>query len=246
MPQKEVGVTEAMAVEAFLLARWQLDGFLGSVRQRVPTIAGQWKELDVVAVGWTDAGLTMRVGEVKVRGTAHTVFALHPDSDVFGWVGDWDWGGFVEAIAALYVVDTCAVRGFPAWTDLAALEVEFVVNGMLEPGREPETLRLFEDVVRKRLRKAWEYRQANPASMNKVRVKITTTLDLVMESIEEVGRQTQDRGARFGDPAMDILRELVRYTNKPSLSGVRSGSASTEQYLDAISAKIAKVFGVSK
>lgn len=213
-------MSEAMALERLLLAAWELEGYWGRTRARVPQ-AGSWREIDVLAVRRdASAGTVVRVGEVKARGEAGRVYVLdetHASPAGFqAWLGDW--GGFVDAAAALYATKQPAVAGLPAWSDLAAFELHFVVNAWWPPA--VNVAAPVQEAVAQRLRDTWGYKRAGEPQMARVRATFSTTRDLVVDSIRNVRAELESgRGVRFGDPFLDAVREIMRYLD-PALSRV--------------------------
>ena len=206
---------EAMALESALLTAWELEGFLGQTRVRIPR-AGNWPELDVLA--FHPAARVLRIGEVKARFAPQWVTPL----DEKGWADYVTyWLGFTEAVRALYPGlkgDVAKLNGLPPWGDLEEVEIWFVLNAWIRPG--DRFLASSQDRLQNTLREAWGYSQTAPAPLKKVRVHITSTFEVVASVVEGARRQLQaGRGARFGDPLLDSIREVLRYLD-PSLAHV--------------------------
>ena len=64
-----------------------------------------------------------------------------------------------------------------------------------------------------------------PRDGGQVDAKFHTTLDLVIMAVERVRSAVKERGRRFGDPILDVIRELVRYTSARASGGGRGASA---------------------
>lgn len=203
---------EAMAIEQLVLRNWELEGYWGRTRQRVPPRnGGNWPELDVVAMhARADGKVCVRVGETKVQMGPRHLYVLDDSVTTQGahdWLGPW--ANFCRTVAELYWDDEPQLPGLPAWDQLASLQLVLVFNGW-----EPEGAGAREGLERElknKLREAWGYAK-RPKWMEMIECKVLTTLDVVTETIRLSNQQiVGGRGARFGDPFIDAIREVLRY-----------------------------------
>jgi hypothetical protein len=206
---------EAMALERLLLRAWELEGYFGQARVRVQR-DGNWPELDAVAFHAVDR--VLRIGEVKARYHPRWVTPL----DEKGWNDSLQhWLGFTAALRALYPGGRggeAMLNGLPRWGDWERVEVWFVVNGW-NPG-SPDALAAHAGRIAERIRDDWGYSQTKPAALRALEVRIVSTFDVIVELIENVDAHiASGRGARFGDPFLDAIRELLRYM-RPDLAHV--------------------------
>jgi hypothetical protein len=205
---------EAMAIEQLILRAWELEGFWGRTRQRVPLRGGgNWPELDVVAVRSLDNGnMHVRFGESKVQMGANYVHMI--DDDVLKKGGDvWlrDWAKFCETVAEVYQDDIPKIPGLPPWERLEKVELVLVFNGWGPLGSSARAE--LEKALKNRLKQTWGY-ENTLQWMNVVHGRVLTTLELVTDTIRISRDQIEGgRGARFGDPFLDAMREILRYLN---------------------------------
>ncbi len=197
---------EAMAIEALVATVWELDEYLTRARWAVPTDSGQYSDIDVVGV----AGQAVRLAECKVRGPAATVWVVPEGVDIEGWLGDW----------ADSLVNVDRLWGAPpAWLPQgrdATIEFWYCANVW------------FPSVAVRRAADAQLTRLAAaraPRHGDRVEARFYTTLDLVIMAVERVRSAVEGRGRRFGDPILDVIRELVRYTSARASGGGRGASA---------------------
>lgn len=217
---------EAMALERLLLRAWELDGYFGQARVRVQR-DGNWPELDAVAFHAVDR--VLRIGEVKARYHPRWVTPL----DEKGWSDSLQhWLGFTAALRALYPGGRggeSMLNGLPRWGDWKRVEVWLVVNGW-NPGPS-DSLAVHAERIAERIREDWGYSQRNPAALRALEVCVVSTFDVIVGLIEKVDDHiASGRGARFGDPFLDAMRELLRYLRPDlahvpvDLSGSRTGT----------------------
>lgn len=197
---------EAMAIETLVATVWELDGYLARARWPVQTEKGQYSDIDVVGV----AGQSVRLAECKVRGPAATVWVVPDGVDVEGWLGDW----------ADSLVNVDRLWGAPpAWLPQgrhATIEFWYCANFWFPSAEAHEAA----DAQLTRLVAA-----RAPRDGGRVDAKFYTTLDLVIMAVERVRSTVEGRGRRFGDPLLDVIRELVRYTSARASGGGRGVSA---------------------
>lgn len=218
---------EAMAVEHLLLRAWEFEGFWGRTRQRVPVARDNWPELDVVAVRHRDGKTVLRIGEVKVQqgprhvwvmdDNIHDVLTAH-SGDATAWLGSW--GDFMGAVCALFPDKSgrCALPGLPTWDELDEIEIVFMFNGWELP--DTRAVDRLSVALREHLAKTWDYTQRNPRALAHVTCRVESTLDLMASLVTHTRRAIDEgRGARFGDPFLDGVREMLRYLH-PVLSHV--------------------------
>lgn len=210
---------EAMALERLLLSSWEAEGFIGKTRVRVPS-ESYWREIDALALrAGTTGQLELRLGEVKARGAASAVWAVDGRArDADWWLGEWS--SFAEGICALYPHSdgSSPLAGLPRWNDLSRVDVFFVFNGWEVPGSNGmDALRAG---IRAMLSKSWGYAQENPRALANLNVQALSTRDLILDTFAAVKRQVAEgRGARYGDPVLDVARELFRFLSPGVVRG---------------------------
>lgn len=200
---------ERMAVEGLVASLWQLEDFF--TRTRVPVkVPGGYSDVDVVGV---DADGHVRLAECKVRGPARWVGVVN--GDFTDWLDDRSWGGSLANVERLW-------EEMPQWLpyrrQTASLEFWFVANVWFpDPATHAASERSFTNLVRA---------SAPHGLRAKTTGRILTTRDLILSSIQEVrAKSEEDWGRRYGDPVLDVLRELVRYSKpKPGGGGRRARS----------------------
>lgn len=197
---------EAMAVESIVSSLWELDGYLTRTRYPVK-VDGGYSDVDVVGV---DAAGSVRLAECKVRGPARAVYVI--EGGIESWLGSW--ATALDNIPRLW-------DDRPGWLpqrgDVAGLEFIFYANIWLptEEARRSADAE-FTSMVRARCPKGLKAKASG---------RVVCTRDLVLDVIEGVrARVVDDRhGKRFGNPVLDAVRELVRYSFPRPHGGGRVG-----------------------
>lgn len=197
---------EAMAAESLVATAWELEGFLTKVRWPI-RVDGGYSDVDVIGV---NAAPVARLAECKVRGPARAVYVV--DADFESWLGDW--AKCIENMERLW-----AQR--PDWlpTPNATSRVEMWFCGNVW-FRDQETMATaearFSELVRARCPRGLEHKAVG---------RIVSTRDLLVSVVSGVrNRVVEDgHGKRFGNPLLDAMRELIRYTSPQPHGGGRVG-----------------------
>lgn len=214
---------EAMAVESIVSSLWELDGFLTRTRYPVK-VDGGYSDIDVVGV---DAAGAVRLAECKVRGPARAVYVI--TGGIEDWLGGW--ASALDNIARLW-------EEHPGWLpgrkDVASLEFTFYANVWL-PTDEARAAAdsEFTRMVRDRCPRSFR---------SKATGRVVCTRDLVLAVIEGVRRRVVDdrHGKRFGNPVLDAVRELVRYSHPRPHGGGRIGSRIQAETMTLISESLSE------
>ena len=201
---------EAMAAESIVGTVWELEGFLTKVRWPVK-VDGGYSDIDVVGV---NAAGTVRLAECKVRGPARQVLVVATDFE--SWLGDW--GKSVDNIERLW---SEAPR--PAWLpprSVARIEMWFCANvWFARPELHAAAEARFTKLVASK----------SPHGLKGSAVgRIRSTRDLLVDIVSKVRTRVIDHrhGKRFGNPILDAVRELIRYTSPTARDG---GYGASEQ-----------------
>lgn len=216
---------EAMAIESLVASVWRLDGFLAVARHPLRVDNG-YSDVDVVGVRGDGA---VRVAECKVRGGAREV---NVDADGNGWTSWWDQSS--DNLPRLWQQRP---QWLPTPKQVTSLEWQLVGNVWF-PTEEARAL------AEKRLLGAVRAKAPNGLKY-KTTVKITSTVDLVLEAASRVRSEVTENGwgKRYGDPLLDALREVIRYAYpKPAGGGTVAQSIQTSTKASFIEA----IFGPEK
>jgi len=203
---------EPMALERLVARRWELDDFFTRLRTPVMLPSGQTSDIDVIGV---DADGYVRIAECKVRGPSRWVGV--PSGDFTEWLDDRGWLNSIENLSRLWTTGTP-----PAWLPFRrqTTRVEFwLVANVWFPSDDAR--RQAERSLTRTIRGI-----APHGLKARTEARVVSTLDVVLETLEViVQRSGEDWGRRYGDPALDVLRELARYSNPRPGGGGRIGSA---------------------
>ncbi|MEQ1729346.1 MAG: hypothetical protein ABL982_13295 [Vicinamibacterales bacterium] len=191
-----------MAIEGLVSAVWELEGYLTRVRWPVATERGQYSDIDVVGV----SSAAVRVAECKARGAANAVLVMPDGVDLEAWLGDW-----ADSLVNVQRLWTSPPEWLPRGR---SVHVEFwYCANVWFPSEDVRTS------VDAQLTAMLASRA--PKVGAPVVGRFYSTLDVLLMAIRGVRKSVQVQGRRFGNPILDILRELVRYTAADPKGGGR-------------------------
>lgn len=187
---------EPMAIESLVASVWRLDGFVGIVRYPVAVQRG-YSDIDVIAVRQCH----VRIAECKARQGARRVF-VNPNRTLLNqWCN-----ASLRNIGQIW-----REQPQPAWLPdmegVSSVEFHLVGNIWFTDQRSRNNA---EGFLSRSLQGNLP-RHLRGRSVAKVRPSV----ELVLEAIGRVRTDmvVNGRGKRYGDPLLDALRELVRYTH---------------------------------
>jgi hypothetical protein len=182
-----------MALESLVASVWRLEGFLSVVRHPLK-VPGGFTDVDVLAV----CGGIVRVAECKATGPARCVYA-----DGAEWASWW-WDRSSAHLARLW-------EQGPPWlprvSQVTGVEYYLVGNvWFAAPSVRQHVERDLADRVRAGLPKRLR---------GKGRAVVSPSVELLFNAVRRVRAEIVEQGwgKRYGDPLLDALRELIRYTH---------------------------------
>jgi hypothetical protein len=205
---------EAMAAESIVAASWELDGYLTKVRWPIK-VPGGYSDID--AVGITANG-KVRLAKCKVRMGPRLVYVIGKDVEFANWLGAWV--SCVDNVQRLWDEQP---PWLPTMRDTDSLEMWFCANLWLDNEEaEEQANRGFTNLLR----------QTCPSPLkHKVRGRVISTRDVIFSIIAQVRTRIVDEahGRRFGNPILDVIRELVRFANPVPKDGRRCSRQVSDQ-----------------
>ena len=197
------------ADEHLLSALWQLDGFMTVLRWPV-TVKGNYSDIDVIGVR---ADGVVRFAECKATGGPRTVYVVK-DSWACNFVEDWleEWAESLGNIRRIWSKDECP-KWLPPLDKVKEFSFWFCANLWFpDDNSRKEAERDFNEFVRKNVPVEIQQRSSG---------KIISTRDVLIEVVRGVRLEIVDEeyGRRFGDPILDIVREMVRYAYPQAVGG---------------------------
>lgn len=207
---------EAMSSELMVSALWELDGFL--TQNRIPIrVQGGWSDIDVIGV---NRKRHVRMAECKVRGSARLVLAI-PDGKAFvRFLHKHDWSSSLDNVDRAYSGE---MGWLPTKSQTRRFEFWFLANLWFPDQKEQRNA---EVVLASYLGKLL----GQPMS-KKSRARIFTTRDIILEIFQRVENKVLEEGTgkRFGNPILDLFREMVRYLNPQPTGGGQVGTRISEE-----------------
>jgi hypothetical protein len=221
-------MAEAMTVELIIDAYWTLKGFFTRPRMSFKIKSG-WSDFDVIA--YHPSKRVLVVSESKARGQATDVFAYNPHTKRYAkkkyncsTFGEYEEEDYLNFISDSY-------KKFKQ--SVSELIIQLVSNYTITPELLPESERsvrglLFESVSRCPLRK------------EAIHVNLTTPFHLFCEIQSTIVNKPQ--GHRYGNPILDLARELNRYLYPKVSYGGQGASAllkkeTNKQFLESFGIK---------
>lgn len=219
-------MTEAMTVELIIDAYWTMKGFWTRPRFSFQTEKGGWSDFDIIAHHPNKRILV--VSESKARGHATDVFAFTPYTMKkyhCSSFADWESGpknylNFISNVPHIWEDNLIFESRREFKKSVSKLILQLVSNYIITP----ELLSKEEESVR-----ALFFRETSIFPLNKsaIRVNLTTPFDLFCEIQSMIIKQPQ--GRRYGNPILDLARELNRFLYPKVHYGGRGASESAKK-----------------
>lgn len=160
------------------------------------------------------------MAECKVRGTAREVLAI-PDGKAFvGFMHKHDWFSSLNNVDRAYSGE---MGWLPTKSQTGRFEFWFLANLWFPDQKEQRNAEI---VLASYLGKLL----GQPMS-KKSRARIFTTRDIILEIFQRVKSKVLEEGTgkRFGNPILDLFREMVRYLNPQPTGGGQVGTRISEE-----------------
>ena len=223
-------MAEAMTVELVIDAYWSLKRYWTHPRFSFQTQKGGWSDFDVIAYHPSDKVLV--VSESKVRGRATDVFAFNPytkkhiktkngSSNFAEWEGGpKDYLNFISNIHYVWEDNLIFDSRKKFKESVSKLIIQLVSNYEIAPelltdSKESITGLFFSRATGCPLRK------------KAISIDLTTPFDLYCEIQSTIMKKPQ--GRRYGNPILDLARELNRFLYPKVLQGGQGSSALVKQ-----------------
>jgi hypothetical protein len=209
---------EPMAIESAVASLWELDGFLAKTRHPVKIGRG-YTDIDVVG---TNSKREVRVAECKVPGPSQHIYVYNGACKFDDWLQEW--GKLFGNIKLLW-------KDPPGWlplpNEVGSFEVWFVANIWFENDDKNKA----ESEFTKKIKEECPHFLKGKASG-----KIFSTIDIAIEVINGVRKLSveQGHGKRFGNQLLDIIREIIRYSNPKPTGGGRKGKRIAQETRERI------------
>jgi hypothetical protein len=211
-----------MALESLVASVWRLDGFLSVTRHPLRVDRG-YSDVDVIGVRGDGV---VRIAECKARGSACQVFV---ETDGQQWSSWWD-----DALTNLPRLWKQRPEWLPLPAQVTRIEYHLVGNVWFA---DPTAKNSAET------RLAAEVKASLPHGLKgKSQAFVTSSIDLLLQAIRSVKREVVEEnwGKRYGDPLLDAIRELIRYSHPVPSGGGQIGKAIKEEVQRAL---VGIVFG---
>jgi len=234
-------MTEVMTVELIIDAYWSLMGYWTRPRFSFQTGKRGWSDFDVVAYHPNNRILV--ISESKARGRARDVFAFNSytrkyakrkyNCSTFAKYEEEDYLNFVSNIPHIWE-DNLIFHSYKKFKEsVSELIIQLVSNYTIAP----ELLAESEGSVRSLLFKSIS---RCPLRKKAVHINLTTPFHLFCEIQSMIIKEPQ--GHRYGNPILDLARELNRYLYPKVRYGGQGASAllkkeTNEQFLESFDMK---------
>jgi hypothetical protein len=202
-------MAEVMAVEAIIDAYWQLQGFWSKPRFAFQTLEGGWSDTDVLAYHPENRHLV--IAESKVQGNKKLVMAFTSEiqKKLKHTFFEHEQGDYFKFVNHVGIICGKVFKSFPAMVQ--TLTIQLVSNYYLSDDVKENTV----NQVRAHVVTLLKH--------DNVKVLLQTTLEVFAEIIRL--ERVLDQGKRYGNPVIDIARELNRYTDP----GIRMAGRDTQE-----------------
>lgn len=217
---------EAMATESIVAADWELDGFLAKLRWPI-RVDGGYSDIDVVGIS---AEGQVRLAECKVRMGPRLVYVLREQSDFVEWLGSW--GNCVANIARLW---NDPPPWLPTMQATNSVEMWFCANLWFDTEAA-------QDAAQRQFTKFIQA-QCPTKLRSKVSGRVISTRDVILSIVKRVRSRIIDdaHGRRFGNPVLDVIRELIRFSNPRP----KDGGKCRQQIIEQTQAGLLEALGLS-
>jgi len=189
-------MSEVMTSEAIVEAEWLLAGCWTKPRFAFQTDNGAWSDVDVLA--YQPETKRLVVSESKVRGPKDYVFAYTSHTkQKYGSIIDYDGDIYFSFLRHLPILcrDGVIFKNFKKM--VSSITVQLVCNYVVASDMKAEVDRTLD-------KSANRYRLPCKAHF-----QLDTTLDVITRIIS--AERESGRGKRYGNPVLDIVREINRY-----------------------------------
>jgi hypothetical protein len=223
-------MAEAMTVELIIDAYWSVKGYWTHPRFSFQTVKGGWSDFDVVAYHPTDKVLV--ISESKVRGRATYVYAFNlytkkyikrkdGSSNFAEWEsGPKDYLNFVSNIHYIWENNLIFDSRKKFKESVSELIIQLASNYEIAPELLAESKESVRDFFLSKT-------SGCPLAKKAISVDLTTPFSLYCEIQSMIIEDPQ--GRRYGNPVLDLARELNRFLYPKVLQGGQGPSSLVKQ-----------------
>lgn len=223
-------MSEAMTVELIIDAYWTLKGYWTHPRFSFQTEKGGWSDFDVVAYHPSDKVLV--ISESKVRGRATHVYAFNPytkkyikrkdgSSSFAEWEsGPKDYLNFISNIHYIWETNLIFDSRKKFKESVSQLLIQLVSNYEIGPELLAESKRSVRNLF-------FSETSGCPLGKKATSFDLATPFSLYCEIQAMIIKKPQ--GRRYGNPILDLARELNRFLYPRVLQGGQGPSALVKQ-----------------
>jgi len=223
-------MAEIMTSEAIVEAEWLLAGYWAKPRFAFKTDNGAWSDVDVLA--YHPEMKRLVVSESKVRGSKNHVFAYTAHAKKkYGSIIDYDGDIYFSYLRHLPILCRNGVVFENFKKMVSSVTVQLVCNYFVSADMKAEV----SETLNKKLRKS-----RLPC---KTHFQLDTTLDVITRII--VAERDSGQGKRYGNPVLDIAREINR-NFYPAVLYAGRGSQGAEQVKREMVAGFLNAIGLPK
>jgi hypothetical protein len=224
-------MAEAMTVELIIDAYWALKGYWTHPRFSFQTKKGGWSDFDVIAYHPSDKVLV--VSESKIQGRATDVFAFNQCTrryikrkDGSSSFAEWESGpkGYLNFISNIHHIweDKLIFDSTKTFRkSVSKFIIQLVSNYIMTPELLPECKKSVRDLF-------FESTSRFPLKKEAIDINLTTPFNLFCEIQSVIIEKPQ--GRRYGNPILDLARELNRFLFPRVQYGGRGASAMCKNF----------------
>lgn len=196
-------MAEAMTAETIIQAYWQIQGYWTEIRFPFQTKNKGWSDIDVLA--YDPETKTLVISESKVQGPKHYIYAYTQyTKDEYGSIFDFDSADYLGFINHIPIIAKNEIVFDDFHKMVKHIIIQLVSNYYIGDEIKKSVLDEIKKKVITKLPKGVEYK-----------FRMDTTFDIICEIIKLEKENPQ--GRRYGNPILDVARELNRYMN-PTIS----------------------------
>lgn len=225
-------MAEAMTVELIIEAYWQLLGYWTKIRFPFQPKSFGWSDIDVIAYHPRKRDLV--ICESKVQGPKKTVFAYTKDTQlekgsIFNHIG----GNYLSFVDNLPTILKDNVIFEDTEKMVKHLTIQLVSNYYIveNDNVKAKELAAIKSRIKKHIKKI------------KFDIRLDTTFDIICEII--TNENSVEQGRRYGNPILDLAREINRYMN-PKISGAGHTSEARRQITEHFKNELITALGWQK
>ncbi|MBR7783537.1 hypothetical protein [Undibacterium luofuense] len=209
-------MSEMMTAEGIIEAEWLLAGYWTKPRFALQTEAGHWSDIDVLS--YEPESRHLVVSESKVQGSRHAVFAYTEYTrETYGDILRYDGDQYFSFLRHLPLICTDGTVFKRFGRQVKRLTIQLVCNYAVDPALLDEV----QNTVMQRI-----HALGLPPDLN-IDFRLDSTLEVLCRVMEQERESEQNR--RYGNPVLDIARELNRYLQPQVKNAGRS-----QQAIDAV------------